>query len=84
MAKREDLKKSFQRQAKIVNPEGIAFHSFWKGVKDENYDGMLFTRYQIDELKEIVGDNFDILTMNVYTEMEKDDSIYIVLKKHDV
>jgi len=32
-------------------------------------------------LKEIIGDNFDILSISIYTEMEKDDSIYVVLKK---
>lgn len=78
---REDLKKSIQRQSEIVNPNGITFHSFWKGDKDENYDGMLFTKYQPDGLKEIIGNSFEILTMNVYTEMEKDDSIYVVLRK---
>ncbi|WP_299291183.1 trans-aconitate 2-methyltransferase [Nitrosopumilus sp.] len=78
---REELKKSIQRQAKILNPNGIIFHSFWKGDEDENFDGMLFTRYQIDELKQIIGDSFDILEMKVYTEMEKEDSIYVVLSK---
>ena len=78
---REDLKKSIQRQTQILNPNGIAFHSFWRGDKDENYDGLLFTRYQIDELKQIIGDSFDILEMKVYTEMEKDDSIYVILSK---
>ena len=76
---REDLKKSFQRQTEVVKPNGIVFHSFWKGDKDENYDGLLFTRYQIDGLKEIIGDVFDILAINTYTEMEKGDSIYVVL-----
>ena len=78
---REDLKKSIQRQTQILNPNGIAFHSFWRGDKDENYEGMLFTRYQTEELKKIIGDEFDILAMGVYTEMEKDDSIYAVLRK---
>jgi len=78
---REDLKKSFQRQREILNPNGIAFHSFWRGDKDENYDGLLFTKYQIDTLKEIIGDFFDILTINTYSEMEKNDSIYIILSK---
>ena len=78
---RDDLKKSFQRQKEILNPNGIAFHSFWKGDKDENYDDLLFTKYQIDGLKEIIGDLFDILTIKVYAEMEKDDSIFVVLNK---
>ena len=78
---RQDLKKSLQRQREILNPNGILFHSFWKGDQDENYDGLLFTRYQIDGLKQIIGDLFDILSINIYTEFEKDDSIYIVLSR---
>ena len=77
---RDELKKSFQRQKEVLNPKGIAFHSFWRGDKDENYEGLLFTKYQIDGLKEIIGDNFDILSMDIYTEMEKNDSIYAVLR----
>ncbi len=79
---REDLKRSFQRQKDILNPNGIAFHSFWRGDEDENFDGLLFTKYQNDGLKEILGDIFDILNIETYTEMEKDDSLYVILKNH--
>ena len=78
----KDLKKSFQRQKNILNPNGILFHSFWRGDKDENFDGLLFTKYQIDGLKKIIGNLFDILRIEIYTEMEKDDSLYVVLKNH--
>ena len=77
----DDLKKSFQRQLEILNSNGILFHSFWKGDEDENYDGLLFTRYQIDDLKEIIVDNFDIVEIETYTEIKKDDSIYVILSK---
>ena len=77
----DDLKKSFQRQLEILNSNGILFHSFWKGDEDENYDGLLFTRYQIDDLKEIIDNNFDIVEIETYTEIEKDDSIYVILSK---
>ena len=46
---REDLAKSFQRQKEILNPNGIAFHSFWKGNKTENMEGLLFTYYEIED-----------------------------------
>ncbi len=78
---RKELKESFQRQKEVLNSNGIAFHSFWKGDKDENYDGLLFTKYQIDGLKEIIGDTFDVLKIEEYTEMEKNDSIYVILRK---
>ena len=77
---REDLKKSFQRQKDILTPNGLLFHSFWKGNKDENFDGLLFTKYQINNLKKIIGELFDILKIETYTEMEKDDSLYIILR----
>ena len=78
---KEDLVNSFQRQKDVLNTNGIAFHSFWKGNKTENIEGLLFTYYNIKELKKIVKSNFDILTIETYTEIEKDDSIYTVLKK---
>ncbi|KAF6247129.1 methyltransferase [Nitrosopumilus sp. b3] len=77
---REDLKKSFQRQKKVLNPNGIGFHSFWRGDEDENYDGLLFTKYQIEELKKVAENDFEILAIEIYTEMEKDDSIYLMVK----
>ena len=76
---REDLKKSFQRQKEILNPNGVVFHSLWRGDKDENFDRLLFTKYQIDGLKEIIGNTFNIQSIKIYTEIEKDDSIYVVL-----
>ncbi len=77
---REDLKRSFQRQKEILNPNGMVFHSFWKGDEDENYDGLLFTKYQVEDLKELIKNYFEVLSINTYTEMEKEDSIYVIMK----
>ena len=77
---REDLAKSFQRQKEILNPNGIAFHSFWKGTKTENMEGLLFTYYEIEDLKKLTESNFDVLVSETYTEIETNDSIFTVLK----
>ena len=77
---KEDLTKSFQRQKEILNPHGILFHSFWKGNKVEEMEGLLFTYYEKENLKKIVESHFEILTLETYTEMEKDDSIYVILR----
>ena len=77
---KEDLKKSFQRQKKILNPNGIAFHSFWKGNKIEKIKDLLFTYYEIDDLTKIINSDFDILELKTYAEFEHDDSIYAVLR----
>ena len=76
----EDLTKSLQRQKEMLNPNGIAFHSFWKGNKVEEMEGLLFTYYETEDLKKMAESNFDVLAMETYTEMERDDSIYVVLK----
>ena len=77
---REDLVKSFQRQKEILNPNGIVFHSFWKGNETENMEGLLFTYYEIEDLKKITESNFDMLDSKIYTEIEKEDSIFTILK----
>jgi len=78
---KRDLKKSIKRQREILNPGGIAFHSFWKGNKIEHMVGLRFVYYEIAQLKKIIGNNFDVLEIKVFTEMKKNDSIYVVLKK---
>jgi len=78
-----DLKKSIKRQEEILNPNGIAFHSFWKGNKTEYKRGLRFVYYEIEQLKKIIGNHFDIVEIKKFTEMEKNDSIYVILKKQE-
>lgn len=80
LTKRE-LGKSIKKQKEILNQNGIAFHTFWKGNKTEYKRGLRFVYYEKKHLKKIIGKDFKIVEMKVFTEMEKNDSIYIVLKK---
>ena len=50
---KDDLKKLLQRQKEILNHNGVGFHSFWKGNKIENIEGLLFTYYETEDM---VGD----------------------------
>ena len=50
---KEDLIKSLQRQKEALNPNGIAFHSFWKGNKVEEMEGLLFTYYETEDLRKM-------------------------------
>ena len=77
----EDLKTSLKKQEELLNPEGILFHSFWRGNKTETMEGLLFVYYELEDLRKLFEPIFDILELRLYTEMEKDDSIYAVLKK---
>lgn len=78
---KRELKKSIKRQKEILNPGGIVFHTFWKGNKIEYKRGLRFVYYEKRQLKKIIGKNFDILEIKIFTEMEKNDSIYVILKK---
>ena len=77
----DDLKLSIKKQKEILNPNGILFHSFWKGDKTENIEGLLFVYYELDSLKELFEPDFEILELKIYTEDQKDDSIYAILRR---
>ena len=72
--------KSLKKQKSILNQKGIIFHSFWYGDKTEDYDGLLFVRYKINELKKIVKNDYDILKTQRYKEFKKNDSFYMILQ----
>ncbi len=78
---KDDLKASFQRQGEILNDNGILFHTFWKGDREEMMDDLLFVYHTVDGLKELIGDRFQMIRSEIYTEMEENDSILIILRK---
>jgi cyclopropane fatty-acyl-phospholipid synthase-like methyltransferase len=73
--------KSLKKQKNLLFPKGILLHSFWYGNKTEDYDGLLFVRYKINELKNIVKDDYDILKTQRYKEFKKNDSFYMILQR---
>lgn len=77
---KEELLKSFKRQKEIIKKGGVLFHSFWKGDKQEEFDGLFFQYYLEEQLENIVKDNFQILKIESYKEFEENDSIYLILK----
>ena len=56
-------------------------HTFWYGDKIESFDGLLFVYYTINQLKEILPENWDILEASLYKEMNDDDSICLIARK---
>lgn len=77
---KRDLGRSIKKQKETLHPGGIAFHTLWRGNKTEYKRGLRFVYYQKEQLKKIIGNNFKILEMRVFTEIEKNDSIYFVLE----
>jgi hypothetical protein len=78
---RDQLVQSLDRQEQILNSKGIVFHSFWEGDHTESIDDLLFIYYRKDELVDIFGKVFKVLEVDIYTEMEPDDSVYIIAQK---
>ena len=76
-----ELKESLKKQNIILKKDGILFHSFWKGNKEEEKLGLKFVYYTKKELTKMIDNTFEILQINEYGELEDNDSIYLILKK---
>lgn len=77
---REQLVESLKQQATVMNLNGVALHSFWYGEDEDSMDGLHFEYYTEETLQACIGDEYEVLQITRYTEMEPDDSLYIVLK----
>ena len=78
----EQLKTSFQKQASVLNKGGILLHSFWYGDQIEEHQGMRSVYYTEQSIRDVIGSEYDIIDIQLYDEMDTDDSLYIVLKKN--
>jgi len=77
----EQLKTSFQQQARVLNSGGIALHSFWYGDHEEEYHEMRSVYYTEASLRASIGSEYEIKDIQRYDEMDKDDSLSLVLKR---
>jgi cyclopropane fatty-acyl-phospholipid synthase-like methyltransferase len=73
-----ELKESLKRQRYLLTPRGLIFHSFWEGDRIEEMHGLRFVYYRKDVLAEIFEECYDLLEIETYTEIEENDSIYVV------
>ncbi|MFZ1756276.1 MAG: class I SAM-dependent methyltransferase [Caldilineaceae bacterium] len=78
---RQELRLSLARQAQLLNPGGLALHSFWAGDGEEEMMGMRFVYYTPETLAEQVGDEWTILESTFYAEMEENDSLLLLLRR---
>jgi len=79
----DELKESLSQQKNILSSNGILFHAFWRGKDVEEMEGLLFNYHLAEDLKNIIGDMFEILEIESYKEMEENDSLYVVLRNTD-
>ena len=78
---KSQLKESFQKQANILSVGGILFHTFWYGDQEENHSGLQMVYYTRETLLQLIGEEFEDIAFQMYSEMEEDDSFYIMLRK---
>lgn len=76
-----ELQTSLRQQARVLNSNGIALHSFWHGDKEETHHGLRFVYYTDESLRKLVGSEYEILDIESYYEMSEDDSLYLILRK---
>ncbi|MBF9016285.1 MULTISPECIES: trans-aconitate 2-methyltransferase [unclassified Oceanispirochaeta] len=79
--KRDELILSFERQAELLNSEGILCHSFWRGEKQEEFRGLFFQYYLEEEIQALLQPSYTILKTEIYTEFEDDDSFLVIARK---
>lgn len=79
----EELHQSIQRQHNILHPHGLVLHSFWYGDWIEEHAGMKFHYRDEEFLSGAFSHCFEILQLKRYTEMEENDSIFILARRAD-
>jgi trans-aconitate methyltransferase len=75
------LKESFQKQSALLSNGGILFHTFWYGDQEEIQSGLQMLYYTQETLSKLIADEFEEIAFQMYSEMEENDSFYIVLRK---
>lgn len=78
-----EFEKSLLNQTELLKPNGVVCHSFWLGDDDIEKDGFFAKYYRENELGQIFEMNYEIVDSQVYTEEEKNDSIFIIGKVLD-
>ncbi len=77
----DELAKSIERQAEVLNTKGIICHSFWKGEGTEEFKGMFVNYHTESSLKELFEKHFDVLVLEPYEEFEAGDSLLLIGRK---
>ncbi|MEZ4440662.1 MAG: class I SAM-dependent methyltransferase [Polyangiaceae bacterium] len=80
---REELSRSLERQAEILDPGGIALHSLWYGDREEEHAGLRFVYYDERTFAAHLPDALSLVELERYTELEGGDSLVVVLKRAD-
>jgi SAM-dependent methyltransferase len=81
---KSELLESFKNQNNVLKDNGILFHSFWYGDKEEEHNGLRFVYYNENSLQRYYQDFFETVEITNYKELEENDSLLVVLRKKDL
>ena len=76
-----DLASSLLAQHRVLKPNGIALHGLWYGDRLEVDQGEHCQYYTVQTFADQVKESFEIVETGRYTEMEDDDSLYVVMRR---
>lgn len=74
------LRRSLKRQAEIVGSGGLLFHSFWLGDETCTGEGLVFTKYELEEIADILSSVGEIEISGRYAEMNLNDSCFAAVR----
>ncbi|MEN1729612.1 MAG: methyltransferase, partial [Pseudomonadota bacterium] len=77
---RHDLEQSLVRQRTILAAGGLVFHTFWHGEGVEEHSGLQFNYHSVDSIRTIFASRFETVAGTLYSEMEADDSLYVMAR----
>lgn len=77
---REELRLSLICQSEILRPGGVILHGLWAGSFSNDHNGLHDTRYLPETLEPLVPQSLNITECSFYTEMERDDSLRVILQ----
>jgi cyclopropane fatty-acyl-phospholipid synthase-like methyltransferase len=78
--KTDKLIDSIHRQKELLHEDGLVMHAFWKGSGSESFDGLFFQYYSQKDLADLFSPGFEIIKIEVYSEMDMDDSLLVLAK----
>lgn len=78
---RDDLQRSLERQHQLLNIGGHVMHSFWKGDRVEEMQGLTFFYRTEVQIRSQLERLYDVISLVSYEELEPDDSIYVLAQR---
>ncbi len=78
---RDELRASLANQATVLNAGGILLHSLWIGEGEDVFHGLLNTYYTEGTLRDLIGDEYELVDFQIYDEMGEGDSFFVVMRK---